>query len=248
MAEGRAKAAVKDALRALGFELQRFDPDGSFAKRRQRLLESMDVDLAIDVGAHAGEFGRALRHGGYRGRILSFEPVSAHFALLRQRSAADRDWACEQAALGRRSGEVEINIAGNEGFSSSLRPMTPRHEAGDSRSAYIGTEKVRMQTLDGAVEVDSSRKVFLKVDAQGYEEEVLAGGSKTLSRCHVVELEVAFVELYANQALFGEIVDGMRERQLLLTDLEPGFHDRSNGELLQADALFVRTGESADNA
>lgn len=143
---------------------------------------------------------------------------------------------------------MRINISGNDGFSSSVRPMTPRHEAGDPRSAYVRTEKVRMQTLDDAVESDPSQRVFLKVDAQGYEEEVLAGGSKTLSRCHVVELEVAFVELYANQALFGEIVDRMRERWLLLTDLEPGFRDRSSGELLQADAIFVRTNESADNS
>lgn len=82
--------------------------------------------------------------------------------------------------------------------------------------------------------------VFLKVDTQGFESEVLAGATVMLARCRLVELELGLVELYKGQALFAELIERMGESGLYLTDLEPGFRDKRTGQLLQVDALFRR--------
>lgn len=241
MAGGGAKAQIKKALRGLGFELQKLNPDGTFAKRRQRLLKSKQIDLVIDVGAHAGEFGQALRHGGYTGQILSFEPVDEHYESLQALATADGHWACSRTAIGDHPGVVEINVSGNDGYSSSVREMTKRHEASDPESAYIRSEQVEMLTLDEAgLTKAGGERPFLKVDTQGYEEGVLAGGSEVLGRCQIAELELSFAELYAGQALFAELVERIRGTGMVLVDLEPGFRDGATGELLQVDALFVR--------
>src|SRR6188474_3672939 len=121
MANARGKSLVKAALRKTGFELQRFDPEGSYAKQRQRLLDALSIDTVLDVGAHAGEFGQALRHGGYGQRILSFEPQAAMFERLRQTAAADPLWECRNKAVGAVAGSIDLHISGNDGFSSSIR-------------------------------------------------------------------------------------------------------------------------------
>lgn len=244
MAGEGSKKRIKKALRALGFELQRFDPEGSFAKRRQRLLESERVDIAFDVGAHAGEFGQALRHSGFAGQILSFEPLAEHYAQLHGHALNDSRWECERTAIGDRAGTVAMNVSGNDGLSSSVREMTDRHETGAPTSSYVGVEEVPIATLDQVVTTTRGERPFLKVDTQGFEQEVLNGATDTLRLCRLVELELGFVELYAGQALFEDLVERMRGLGMVLADLEPGFRDAKTGELLQVDALFVRSSPS----
>jgi FkbM family methyltransferase len=231
-------------LRRAGFELQRYDAEGSYPKRRQLLLEAEKVDTVLDVGAHAGEFGESLRHGGYGHRIVSFEPIGELFERLRAIAGADADWSCKKVAIGDQPGETEIHVSGNDGFSSSIREMASTHEEAAPSSSYIRSEKVTVATLDQLSEeaLESASRVFLKVDTQGYESEVLAGGSATVARCRLVELELGLVELYTGQALFSDLVERMETAGFSLTDLEPGFRDQRTGQLLQVDALFRRNG------
>ena len=250
MAGQNTKSTAKALLRRAGFELQRYDPQGSYPKRRQLLLGELAVDTVLDVGAHAGEFGQSLRHAGYERQIVSLEPVGDLYRRLCAIADADGAWAHRQRAVGDRAGRTEIHVSGNDGFSSSIREMASAHEAADPSSAYVGSETVDVTTLDelsGEV-LDSTSRVFLKVDTQGYESEVIAGGTATLARCHLVELELGLVELYKGQALFGELVQRMEEEGFSLTDLEPGFRDLQTGQLLQVDALFLRRGRAPSAA
>lgn len=242
MANSPIKTATKALVRRTGFEVQRQDPDGSYPKRRQSLIEDNGVGTVLDIGAHAGEFGESLRHHGYRGRIVSFEPVATQFERLRRVADADPAWSCRKVAVGDRTGEVEIHISGNDGFSSSIREMDARHEEADPASSYVGSETVEISTLDDEqAQSSDAAPFFLKVDTQGFESEVLAGGSKTLGRCAMVELELGLVELYSGQALFDELVSLMVAKGFVLNDIEPGFRDERSGQLLQVDALFVAT-------
>lgn len=242
MANAGTKNRIKKTLRGLGFELQRFDPAGSFGKRRQRWIESERVNVAIDVGAHAGEFAGSLRHEGYGGRMISFEPQAEMFRQLELAASDDPLWACRNQAVGSAAGELDLNISGNEGFSSSIRPMAAIHEAAEPGSSYVNSETVEVVTLDEAL-ADSLATIdrpMLKVDTQGYESEVLAGASETLGQCRLVELELVLVELYEGQALFAELVEQMSRHGFLLTDVESGFQDRRTHQLLQIDGLFIR--------
>lgn len=242
MAGGGAKAQVKKALRAFGFDLQRFDPEGSFAKRRQRLIESERITDVIDVGAHAGEFASSMRHEGYQGRIISFEPQKQMFEKLRVAASPDSLWACRNQAVGAASSEMTLHVSGNDGFSSSIMPMATAHEEAEPTSSYVGSETVEVVALDEAIEepARAGDRLMLKVDTQGYESEVLSGANAILRRCRLVELELVLVELYEGQALFEELVEQMSGHGFLLTDIESGFQDPRTAQLLQIDGLFIR--------
>src|SRR5437867_7795092 len=49
-----------------------------------KFLRILDIDLIIDVGANVGGFARAMRYIGYKGLIVSFEPLTAEFEIMRR--------------------------------------------------------------------------------------------------------------------------------------------------------------------
>lgn len=213
----------------------------TLAGAREALLRQDCVDLVIDVGAHAGEYGRGLRASGYTGTIVSFEPVRRQFERLLATSAGDSAWECQNRAGGARSETATINISGNDGFSSSLLAMEQAHERAVSESRYESKETIEVVSLDEALRNRHPSRPpasYLKVDTQGYEHEVLAGAASTLQHCLAVELELSLTALYEDQLLIGEMINLMRGHGFQPTHLEPEFTDPHSGELLQVNGLF----------
>jgi FkbM family methyltransferase len=212
----------------------------TLAGTRDGLLRSGEIDLVVDVGAHAGEYGSVLRAGGYRGRIVSFEPVRGQFERLDSAAADDGAWECRNRAAGARAGTATINVSGNDGFSSSLLAMKEAHERAVGDSRYERTETIDVAPLveELAELARGVRHLYLKVDTQGYEHEVIAGAARTLSHCRAIELELSLAPLYEGQLLIGEMIELMDGHGFRPTHLEPEFVDPHSGELLQVNGLF----------
>jgi FkbM family methyltransferase len=232
------KTRVKRALQRLDLHAGRHRH--TLAGAREALLHSGEVELVIDVGAHAGEYGTSLRDCGYGGAIVSFEPVSRQFNRLLAAAAGDHAWECQNRAGGARAERATINLSGNDGFSSSLLAMNEAHEQAVGESRYEGSEEIEVVSLDEALrERQPSRpSSYLKADTQGYEDKVLAGAEATLRNCIAVELELSLSPLYEGQPLIGEMIELMRDRGFRPTHLEPEFNDPHSGELLQVNGLF----------
>ena len=127
----------------------------------------------IDVGAHLGEFGSYLRVLGYRGRIVSFEPVSQSFDALLRRATADRDWHTYNRALGASPGRLRIRVAKSSDLSSFLAPTEYCNSDFASEIVLEEEELVEVGTVDDCYEdcISGIRdpRVFLKTDTQGYD-------------------------------------------------------------------------------
>lgn len=207
--------------------------------RRQRILAAAGVDLVVDVGAARGGFAREVRSFGYTGRLVSFEPLAAAYADLATAAAGDPAWDVRNRALGSSPGEAEINVASNSD-SSSLLPMDERHVAAAPQVGYVATETITVARLDDELAEDPARRPFLKLDTQGFEREVLAGGPTMLERAVGLQLELSFVPLYSGGMLVDEAVSFAYDHGFTMAAIDAGFSDPS-GRLLQADGVFVRT-------
>lgn len=231
--------SAKQLLTRLGLSVRRYR--GTLAGERQALLASGEIATVVDVGAHMGEYGGALRDTGYRGAIFSFEPVAAHFEKLSAVAAADPAWTVRNAGVGAAPGRATINVSGNEGFSSSLLAMDEAHVQAVEESRYERTEEIVVVTLGD--ELGGGRLAggaYLKVDTQGYEQPVIEGAGEFLDRCLAVELELSLKTLYEDQPLIGEMIELMRSKGFYPTNLEPEFVDPRSGELLQINCLCRR--------
>ncbi|MBP7745664.1 MAG: FkbM family methyltransferase [Phycisphaerae bacterium] len=230
---------VRRFARRQGYDLVEYPP--LTIRRRARLLANFEIDLLLDVGADTGEYVQTLRARGYTGRVVSFEPLSASFAKLRESAADDPRWETVNVALGDRDGRAVMHVAGNM-HSSSLRDMQPAHLEAAPHSAYVGTETVTVRRLDALFDEyrRDAANVFMKIDTQGYEQDVLAGAARTLPQIAGLQLEMSLVELYGGQMLFPQLCELIADHGFTLMSLEPGFANDRTGQLLQVDGVFFR--------
>lgn len=238
----RSGRPIRGALRRLGLDVVPYRPATTHSMR-QEVLSRVEVDLLVDVGANAGQYGRMLRTEGYAGPLLSVEPMSSAFAALEAEAVGDIDWSLARCALGDQTGEAEINIAGNS-YSSSMLDMLASHVDALPVSGYVGRETVAVRRLDDllAEKAPDVRRVYLKIDTQGFEDKVIAGSTGALDRIVAMELEVSFTPLYAGQKLFSDLHAFVGGLGFDLAWIEPGFANEATLQLLQADAIFVRRG------
>jgi len=236
------RRAIKGLLRRAGVDARRLDPWASLAARRARLLDEGGYGLVLDVGANSGQYERELRAHGYRGEIVSFEPGRRAFELLERESAGDGRWSCRQLALGESSGRRSINIASNDGASSSFLTLTETHGSSAPSVTFEAREDVEVATLDNVASelLRDAAPAWLKLDVQGYELHVLTGAEATLPRIAALEVEVSLVELYRGQALFDEMLGFIRDAGFRTADVSPEFVHPQTGRMLQANVIVLR--------
>lgn len=236
---------MRSSAQRFGVDLRRYNLVNSVGLTRRRLLAERQITLVLDIGANTGQYAEALRAAGYSNRIVSFEPQAAACVELERAAAGDERWQARHVALGEREGETSIHIAGNSA-SSSLRPMADRLVASFPELAYVAEETTRVVTLDslrGDV-VRPDDRILMKIDVQGFEREVLAGASETLRQTELLDVELSLTPLYEGQALLCELMGLLEGWGFRPFRLDPGFTDRSSGQTLQVDGLFMRAGAS----
>lgn len=225
------------------FELSFPYSDRGWKRQFVKQLESHGVDVVIDVGANAGQYATDLRTAGYEGRIVSFEPQSGPFSALERNASTDPLWDCRHSALGETDGTITINVAGNEGLSSSVLPMLKSHQEAFPPANYVGTEEVPIHRLDTVAPqfLRPADRAYLKIDVQGFEKQVLSGGKSTVNdRVVGIQLELSLLPLYEGGMLIREALDHVYSLGFTLMGLHPGVTDPRNGRLLQADGVFFR--------
>jgi FkbM family methyltransferase len=238
----KLKSRVRAAINRLGWDLARVDTSQSPSRQLARALGHLQVELVLDVGANTGQYGQELRKSGYRQRIVSFEPLPTAYAQLLSNTQGDAQWRVHpRCAIGNHHSEVLINVSQNS-VSSSIRSMLPIHEQAEPSSKVVSQEAVELVTLDSVFPqyVQGDAAVWLKVDTQGFEKEVLEGATLSLPRIKAVQLELSLVALYAGQDTWEYFLSSMSRQGYRVWSFLPGFSDPRTGQTLQVDAVFVR--------
>lgn len=200
-------------------------------------LKDRQVDLVLDVGANAGQFAEFLRARGYQGRIVSFEPIASVFQILAAKAKLDGNWEAHNCALGEASGKTTINVAEISVYSSILNQTSAATDF-SKEAAFTHREMITMRTLDefaGSL----SGNLFLKIDTQGYEKQVLEGGRQTLPRLKGILMELPIIHLYEGTWQFHEAMEFMVSAGFVPAQIHPvNYHSKDNVSLVEVDCLF----------
>jgi len=237
------KFLVKRFLRNLGYDLIPYSAQRDFDHVFTQALSHYQVEIVLDIGANTGQFATGLRKAGYSETMISFEPMFAEHATLLTMSKKDIKWkVAPRMAIGDIDGSVEINIAANSG-SSSILPMLDLHKEAAPESIYKGKDIVDISKLDTVVNQliePDAKNIFLKMDVQGYEWQVLAGAEKMIDKVVGILCECSFSQLYAGEAHWTNLIEKIEAKGFEVWGVLPGFFDPRTGRLLQADFLFFR--------
>ncbi|NBM16480.1 FkbM family methyltransferase [Streptomyces sp. GC420] len=194
------------------------------------------------MGANDGGYATTLRRSGYRGRILSFEPVREPFERLAVKAAGDPLWTVRPWVIGSSEESVDIHVAGNGAASSSVLAMLPRHSNAVPDSRYVRIDTVPQRTLEALWPefVGQHDRVLLKIDVQGSEKNVLVGAGRRLSQCVGVQIELSFVPLYEGGMLYQEAFSWLAGQGFVPMYILPGFTDTQSGQMYQCDLVCFR--------
>ena len=97
-----------------------------------------------------------------------------------------------------------------------------------------------MRRLDAVVpELTDAKRIFLKVDTQGFERRVIEGARAIFERISMVQLELAWKPSYAGQAELAEMMDLMDGLGFGPVQVEPAWTDKAH-IIREIDVVFVR--------
>ncbi len=214
----------------------------------KKWLRDMDFQTVLDVGANVGQFATAARAILPDATIYSFEPLPDCFLELERRMSRTGKFRAFNVGLGADRGELQFNRS-SFAPSSSFRKMAALHK--QNYPWTVGSEpvNVKVETLDGlAATLDLVDPILLKIDVQGYEDRVLAGGKATCSRAAAIIVEVSFETLYEGQPLFDDIYRSLTGMGFVYKGDLDETAERKTGRNLYADAIFLRPTSSGAGA
>jgi FkbM family methyltransferase len=243
----RLKLAAKSLFQSLGLEVRLTKNANTEETVLRNLFRQIAPVAVLDVGANVGQYATMIRKLGFRGTIVSFEAIPAVHSTLSAAAALHENWLVAPCgALGSSKGKIQINLSKNS-VSSSVLPMRSIHLLAAPESLVIGTQTVEMNRLDdiSVTGLAGSGPLFLKIDTQGYEKEVLKGAVSLLRRIEAIQVELSLIDLYEGAPDIVEMISFIKGSGYDLFSIVPGFKDLRSGRLLQADGFFVRrTGEN----
>jgi FkbM family methyltransferase len=217
----------------------RFQPSSKsrLNSTRKTLLTRYHIKHVLDVGANKGQYAQEIRSLGFNGQIYSFEPTS-YYEHLAKASEGDTNWKTYRFGFGTTSGKLEMYIASNDGESSSLLKPKNIMEQGFGIS-FEKTEEVEIKTLKEFLDLNVISNIYLKIDTQGNEMNVLLGLSDQINHVSVIEFESALISLYEGETGHYEIAQylishGFKVKQIVIT------HWNQNKETISLDSIFVR--------
>lgn len=240
--------SIRKVLHSAGLDIVKYPPaDWEWAGSRfilARTLQQLAIDCVLDVGANRGQYGRQLRDLGFRGQILSFEPVRDNFNALEECAAKLGPWKCFNFALGAVAGDAEIHVTEEDVFSSFLQPMEESLERFPS-SRVTRVETVQVRRLDAVLEecaagVPGSR-LYLKLDTQGFDLQVLAGASGVMDKILALQTEISFRPIYHGSPGYEDSLRAFQAQGFGVVDFMPVVRDSAGLCAVEMDCVMARS-------
>ncbi len=133
---------------------------------------------ALDIGAQSGYFSLLLsRIVGPKGNVIAFEPLPANFRVLEENIRLNdlTNVTVREEVVAERSGQVSFEFPSSEP-TLIAGPLLD----GDSQGVFT----VQAVSLDDIFSENSLPPLFIKMDVEGAEAEVLRGSLKLINSSH----------------------------------------------------------------
>jgi len=186
--------------------------------------------FCLDIGAYEGYWAQNFKQIFPDCAVMMLEGQESKETNLQRVQNAYNDVSRKIALLGATECVVTFNI-----YETASSVLTEHNETNAK------TETRNLTMLDKLLEGETLNKPdFIKIDTQGYELEILKGGTKTLSHAEFVLLEVSFLDIYVNCPLVIDVINFMHKHGFVVYDICSIMRRPLDKALFQADVLFVK--------
>lgn len=229
-----------------GYDMIRLSKQPTIESHLQILFDHYNINLVLDVGANSGQYAKMLRNKvKYKGRIISFEPVSSVFKQLSENSASDEKWDVFQVALGQAEKTLDINIAASSDYSSFRTPNENATGYRSNETVITSKESVKVVRLDKFLSAHLERinksdtNIYLKMDTQGYDLDVMHGAEKLHKHIIALQSELSMIPLYENMPTYIESLSTFDSYGFTPSGLYPISRDPDSLRLIEMDCIMI---------
>ena len=228
----------------LGYQLVKTRKFPTMDTLLSHLIDRLDIDLVLDIGANRGQFAHRLRKLGYSGEMLSFEPIKNVFKKLSLASTKDDQWHVFHCALGAKTSSTKMSVTAITEL-ASLYPMHTDAQTYYGKGSQIsGEEKVNISTVDAVLTERvpnwQKKRIFLKMDTQGYDVEVFNGCKKTLETVAFLSSEISASPMYQTMPNYLDALKVYEDSGFRLTGIYPESRFQNSPLIIDMNAIMVR--------
>ena len=239
------KYFINKFLSPFNLQLNRITLSNNFNFYIVRTLKRFKIDTVIDIGANEGQFAQNIIKYGYKNKIISFEPIKSIHKILLSNSSNHSNWTVEEnIGFGESIENKEINISKNK-VSSSILKIDKRIIEIEPGTEQVKKEKIKLITLDKYLNQKyfKNKKIFIKIDTQGYEENIIKGSKKKIKNVSGFMLEASIKPIHNKEKDYSYIIKLMKKMGFSVWAIGRGFSDKKTGQVLQVDIIFINDNE-----
>lgn len=143
---------------------------GEYNPDETEMILSLASGRCLDIGANFGCMGQALEANGFT--VVSFEPQPDVYNILRRNVSGD-------------AFNMGLGSSGGVAYMPKILSGSKANYGGQGigQRSELGQIAVQVRTLDSFGFTDVG---FMKIDVEGFEEQVLRGGVNTIARCRPI--------------------------------------------------------------
>lgn len=156
-----------------------------------------EAEVILDVGASFGTFSLMANYFNPRAEIYSFEPGRDSYRLLEKNCAGIKKIKNFNQAVGDLKKTVSFSFNQNSPEESFVAQK-------GKQSNLVKADQIRLDDFIKSKKIN--RISLLKIDVEGYEEQVLKGAEKALKITGVIIIEVKVVDLKNLQAILKTMI------------------------------------------
>ena len=231
---GIIKSFIRAPFIVIGYDIVRR------RKRDYIWLQELEIRTLLDIGANVGQYASEMRKIFPKAQIYSFEPLKDCFKQLNENMKNDARFQALNCALSDEPGETQIN-RNEHSPASSLLKLGDLHRKHYTYAVATRSETIRVECLDkmaGQLKIETP--LMIKMDVQGFEDKVIAGGVKTIRKAKILIVETSFEELYEGQPLFDDIYEKLKELGFIYYSNNHQVLSDTDRRVLQENSVFIK--------
>lgn len=209
-------------------------------KETHKWIGEQSFKSIVDIGANVGQFGKKIRQFYPDAKLYSFEPIPFVCDELNLNFEGDNNFKSFNVGLGDSEGKTKffLNLFSD---SSSMLPIGELHKKNYPYTKDEIEIEVTVKKLDNCFEEGELQKPYLvKIDVQGFEEQVIRGGIEVIKNADMIITESSYKELYEGQSLFDALYEKLKGFGFDFMGNFEQMESAFNGEPLQGDAIFQK--------
>ena len=208
----------------------------------ERAIRNKESAVFIDIGASVGNTVGAVLDLCPSATVYAFEPQLDQAMSISSRFSMNPNVHVCPLGIGSDQRKLPLHVTQRKQCSSFLRTsgLGMRVAPFAREETTLESEIISLDYWYSTLKMPPTCIDLIKVDTQGFEKEIIAGGKLVFSKTACVILETGLHAIYEGEAVYEELLPLMKEMGFIVTAVAPSYFNSEDFGLVQVDILFQR--------